>query len=491
MLEALLQDLGQRESHGVNSLNETRWIEPPYLQIVCARLWALNKDNAERVLKLSSYVQAGGAKGILKKFLVQALAKFSRAEKQIASQTFDYLAAQRGVKMAYPVEVLAKITGLKPARLAPVLDKLAGSEVRILRTQQRAEVTWYELYHDLFSESVNDWNYTYKKWRRRQYLCLESIKWLLVLAVVLLLLESFLWVKNNRVPLEYLLQKQKFYLMHWGVLAEPLPEMVEIPLPRGKVTIGEHTGENGQALSDWMRQNKLYNQKNFGYPTVKVKLTNAFFMSKYEITYEQYDYYVWQQHRAGVNPKELLYPKSRWKNERGLYNYELAVTQVSWGEAVAYTRWLSAKTGETYRLPTEVEWEYAARAGTQTAYWWGDNSLNGEKDTERKDRAHCGDCGSQWEYNSTPYIGRYPANPWGLHDTAGNVWEWTCSAWRVRLDAQASLCAAEDNQDGRVLRGGSWSSSTVWLRSAARFRNSVNDQRSDVGFRVVQLSNAP
>ena len=93
------------------------------------------------------------------------------------------------------------------------------------------------------------------------------------------------------------------------------------------------------------------------------------------------------------------------------------VINVSWDDAVAYVHWLSAVAGKDYHLPSGAEWEYAARGGTTTAYWWGDAIGTGH--------ANCRDCGSRWGGRSTAPVGSFPPNPFGLYDMNGNVWEWT------------------------------------------------------------------
>ena len=123
------------------------------------------------------------------------------------------------------------------------------------------------------------------------------------------------------------------------------------------------------------------------------------------------------------------------------------VVCVSWNDATAYTEWLSQQTGHTYRLPTEAQWEYAARAGTETKYWWG-NDIG-------TNRANCyrNSCGDSFEY--TAPVGSFAPNPFGLYDTAGNVWEWTCSEFEGKYAGKEQLCA--DGGSRFALRGGSWS----------------------------------
>ncbi|SKA71437.1 HEAT repeat [Thiothrix eikelboomii] len=163
LLKALTHDLLSREldlnpNLPVAELRMT--VEPPYLQIVCAHVWELNKNNPDKSLHLASYIKAGRAQGILKSYIEHTLDSFSHKEKRLAAQAFDLLVNQRGVKMAYTVPALAKTLKVKNSELQAVLEKL--EKVRVLRKQQRAEETWYELYHDMFSTSLETWNSAWK-----------------------------------------------------------------------------------------------------------------------------------------------------------------------------------------------------------------------------------------------------------------------------------------------------------------------------------------
>ena len=492
LLQALMTDLSQRERENEGLPHETRnaqeSIEPPYLQIVCARLWALNKDNKDQEIKLVSYEKAGRDVGILSHFLSQALSGFSKAEKSVVSKAFDYLAARRGVKMAYPLDVMAKITGVKPSTIEPVLQKLASAEVRILRTQERAGITWYELYHDMFSSSVERWNNDWKAKQLRQARWRNGIGALLFTGLTGLLVDGYLWVNKNHFPVDYLFQLQKFRLMSWGALKEPLPEMVKIKKPEKSFRIGELNVANGKKLNAWLEENNVLGRQNIGYPPTKASIDSTFDIGKYEITYEQYDYYIWQKNKTSSSETDLIYPTGATRdNGRG----DRAVTQVSWEDAVNYTEWLSETSSEyKYRLPTEVEWEYAARGGTETAYWWGDDTQWGGE-TKGKGFANCDGCGSQWDNQFIAPVGQFKANPYGLYDTAGNVWEWTCSEWKTEFDGNESRCAGDDSSDWRVIRGGSWLTTSVWLRSSARYRDLTYYRYDDVGFRVLRLSRTP
>ena len=153
---------------------------------------------------------------------------------------------------------------------------------------------------------------------------------------------------------------------------------------------------------------------------------------------------------------------------------------MSQADARAYAAWLSAQTGKRYRLPSEAEWEYAARAGTRTRYSWGDDIRN---------RANCSRCGSEWDDEKTAPVGSFAANPFGLYDMHGNVYEWVEDCWHKNYrgapsDGRAWTTGCDESL--AVVRGGSWVHLPSRLRSAYRswYRPSVRDVY--VGFRLVQ-----
>ncbi len=159
------------------------------------------------------------------------------------------------------------------------------------------------------------------------------------------------------------------------------------------------------------------------------------------------------------------------------------VVMVTWGEANDYAEWLSRRTGQHYRLPTEAEWEYAARGGTQTRYWWGDDIGLGNAD--------CGMCRSRWDGRSTSPVGSFNANPFGLYDVLGNVYQWVADCyWRDYGEASEDASTPFEGADcrQRVLRGGSWMSNPDDVRSAARFQLDATARQDVVGFRVVRVS---
>ena len=197
----------------------------------------------------------------------------------------------------------------------------------------------------------------------------------------------------------------------------------------------------------------------------------------YEVTYDEFDYYVWEQQRTGH--ADVKYPTTPPAG-----GGKRPVVNVDWSEATAYARWLGGRTGRDCRLPTEAEWEYAARARSQTAYPWG-NDVRSSSSGETKAMANCRDCGSPWDGEESAPVGSFPTNAFGLYDTSGNVWEWTCSLWSDQFDGSEQRCADEQAPELRVVRGGSWNNNQDFARSAARVRNNPNDRIDDIGFRVL------
>jgi formylglycine-generating enzyme required for sulfatase activity len=153
-------------------------------------------------------------------------------------------------------------------------------------------------------------------------------------------------------------------------------------------------------------------------------------------------------------------------------------TFVNWNDAKTYVAWLSRVTGKPYRLLSEAEWEYAARAGSQTAYPWGDEIGKGN--------ANCDGCGSQWDHKQAAPVGQFPANAFGLHDMRGNVWEWVEDCYHQNYN-QAPMDGSPWTTGDcieRVVRGGSWLNFPGNLRSASRGRYTPSSRNNFLGFRV-------
>ncbi|MGH7827733.1 MAG: formylglycine-generating enzyme family protein [Candidatus Binatia bacterium] len=169
-------------------------------------------------------------------------------------------------------------------------------------------------------------------------------------------------------------------------------------------------------------------------------------------------------------------------NDRGWGWGRRPVIYVSWQDARNYAAWLSEQTGKRYRLPSEAEWEYVARAGTETAYWWGNDLING--------MANCAESGSQWDFEQAAPVGSFKPNLFGLYDTAGNVWEWVADCWHESYEGAPDNERVWGKEKGgdcsrRVLRGGSWVREPDFLRSSFR-RSSTDMRRHGIGFRLAR-----
>jgi formylglycine-generating enzyme required for sulfatase activity len=195
-------------------------------------------------------------------------------------------------------------------------------------------------------------------------------------------------------------------------------------------------------------------------PQHEVTISKPFAVGGYEVTFAQWDACV----VAGGCPKA---PDSGWG--RG----QRPVVNVSWDDARQYAVWLARLTGKDYRLLSEAEWEYAARAGATTAYTWGDKVVSGNanrlddgtttgaslREEMGAAKANCSECGSQWDSKQTAPVGSFKANDFGLHDMHGNAWEWVED--RAHDDYQgaptdATAWVEDGSATHRVLRGGAW-----------------------------------
>jgi formylglycine-generating enzyme required for sulfatase activity len=229
------------------------------------------------------------------------------------------------------------------------------------------------------------------------------------------------------------------------------PEMVSIPPGESRTGDIQGSGDADEQPVHWVR------------------IPRPFAMGRYEVTFDEYN--VFARATGRKQPAD-----EGWGRRRR------PVINVSWEDARAYAQWLSEQTGKRYRLPTEAEWEYAARAGKETTYWWG-NEVG-------KNRTNCAGCGSQWDNKQTAPVGSFAPNPWGLHDTVGNVYEWVQDCWHENY-AGAPEDASKAWEEGgncnlRVIRGGSWYDRPRYVRSAYRGGNGPDYRGSGLGFRLAQ-----
>ena len=231
-----------------------------------------------------------------------------------------------------------------------------------------------------------------------------------------------------------------------------LPEMVVVP--GGSFMMGSQNGNPEER------------------PVHRVTI-RSFEVGRYEVTFEEWDACVSDGGCSSLPNDDRM---SRWGRGRQ------PVVGVDWDDAKAYVAWLSRKTGKAYRLLSESEWEYAARAGTETAYWWGDGiGIN---------QANCRGCGSSWDDRQPAPVGSFSANAFGLYDVHGNVFEWVedCyHGWHYRgAPTDGSAWTSDCASTSRVLRGGSWKHDPEHVRSAIRTWGYDGYRDSVVGFRVAR-----
>ncbi len=166
--------------------------------------------------------------------------------------------------------------------------------------------------------------------------------------------------------------------------------------------------------------------------------------------------------------------------ERPRFSYDdnHPVVNVDWYNALAYAEWLSRESGWRCRLPTEAEWEYACRAGTETRYWWG-NAIG-------RNQANCKGCGSRWDNKRTAPVKSFPPNPWGLYEMHGNVEEWTASAFDESYQGGESQLVSKCHAGSLSSRGGGWYLAPQWARSACRGGGTASCRHATLGFRLAQ-----
>jgi formylglycine-generating enzyme required for sulfatase activity len=210
------------------------------------------------------------------------------------------------------------------------------------------------------------------------------------------------------------------------------------------------------------------------FPQHQVTIAKPFEISVYEITLEQFQSFLEQKR------PDLLTADFNNYNEP-----KKPVILVSWDDVQVYLKWLNETkpiydTG-VYRLPTESEWEYAARGGTQTVYWWGNEMREG--------KANCNGCDNQWGPHQPLPVGTFPANPFGLYDMVGNVSEWVQDCWNHNYVSAPTKGSAwsTGNCLAHVIRGGSWSDTPGGLvRIAARDKQFKDYRSFNIGFRLIR-----
>ena len=241
---------------------------------------------------------------------------------------------------------------------------------------------------------------------------------------------------------------------------------VMVTIPAGSNTLGDITG------SGISREQ----------PTYRVTITKPFAIGKYEVTFNEYDFFCEQTGRK--KPDDEAWGRGKHP-----------VINVTWDDAHDYAKWLTSKTGQKYTLPSEAQWEYAARAGTQTNYWWGDKP--GDKLSQCGDCAEvqrCIDCKDEPVFiEGTAIVGSYKANPFGLYDVHGNLAEWImdCGNDTNSFEPSDGSPRLYGDCDKRMIKDGSWSNNVRFIRASVRLSPpDGNDHKGkNVGFRVAREIN--
>jgi formylglycine-generating enzyme required for sulfatase activity len=250
-------------------------------------------------------------------------------------------------------------------------------------------------------------------------------------------------------------------LSEWRLVSPPA-EAAPVPAARREVPGVVRDPETGMKLV--LVPGACY-ERGAAASGAKEVCLEPYYLGAYEVTFDDYDRF------ARATGRDLPEDEGWGRGRR-------PVIDVSVYDALNFAKWLSRRTGEHYRLPTETEWEHAARAGSTTPYPWGEElGVN---------RANCADCGSEWDGAGTAPVGSFEPNAWGLHDMVGNVAEWTCSMRDPDPERSFERCDSIFETRRRAYRNGSYSDGADAVRVAYRDWNVAMRRTDFIGFRLVR-----
>lgn len=278
------------------------------------------------------------------------------------------------------------------------------------------------------------------------------------------------------------------------------PEM--IMLPRGNFLMGVPGGEEE-------REGVPADLRGRSTPQTRITIAPGLAMARNSVTRGEYAAFVeatgrgpgtacWTFVNSGLSYEYVEQPGLTWRDPGFAQEDNHPVVCVNWDDAMAYAAWMSARTGRTYRLPSEAEWEYAARAGTTAARFWGDANSTACRFANVADltlaEALSLDRRPQFTFRCTDGfvytapVGSFRPNPFGLNDMLGNAWQWTADCLNpslagIPLDGSARQSG---NCEARVMRGGSWSHLPWYVRAGNRVRGNAQERFSFAGFRLVR-----
>ena len=251
------------------------------------------------------------------------------------------------------------------------------------------------------------------------------------------------------------------------------PEMVVVPA--GNFSMGSTSSEIAAVKKEF--NSNWYDNEG---PQHRVTIQRPFAVGRFAVTFAEWDACLADGGCNGHKP-----------SDQGWGRDKQPVINVSWDDAKGYAAWLSRKTGKTYRLLSEAEREYAARAGTTTAFWWGP-SISTRQANYDGNFSYAGSPKGEYRQRTLP-VDSFEANPWGLYQVHGNVWEWMEDCWHDSYQGapgDGSAWATNCSDAGRrVVRGGSWYSYPRFLRSANRYWFTTVDRVSFLGFRLARTLN--
>jgi formylglycine-generating enzyme required for sulfatase activity len=272
----------------------------------------------------------------------------------------------------------------------------------------------------------------------------------------------------------------------WFKDHEAGPEMVVVPA--GKFIMGSPDTEPQRER--W--------QAGTESPRREVTIAQPFAVARHAITRGQFAAFVTatgheirEGARVWKGDKWVDDPKASWRAPGFFQDDGHPVVCVNWNDAKAYAAWLSRTTSKSYHLPSEAEREYVTRAGTTMPFWWGSSITPDRANYNGRFVYEGGGSEGEWRKSTVP-VGIFEANPWGLYNVHGNVWEWCEDVWHdnyggAPADGSAWLQGGDESR--RVVRGGSWDDGPRYLRAANRIRNTTVDRNDFIGFRLARTLN--
>ena len=428
-------------------------VDPALLSLLCRELNKRRlKDAAVRISAgmLTEQVRVG----ILSEFYEEAIGRVSATARRFVEDKLLLASGQRdsvALEVAHEAEV-------DDVQIEALVDE------RLVRREERGGIVRLELTHDVLTDVVRASRdqrrerearvqaqqaaqEAERRLRRSRWLAFFlAVLAFVAIGLLVFFAEGLYWASKHNYPLQALTIRWAHKLK----LGEAIPMPKLIKVPAGSFAMGR-SGSN----------KRLY----------PIKIDRPIYLANTEITFAQYDKF--QQATGRDVPVD-----------QGWGRGNQPVINVNWFDVLSYAKWLSAMTGKSCRLPTEAEWEYAARGGTEKEY--GVPAPDGSDAILWKGLANCMNCGSAWDDKKTAPVGSFPANRFGLHDMSGNVWEWTCSIWNSSPDTKVQQCPDDiSSNDARVGRGGSWFDYPGSARASERKDFQPDFRYFNVGFRVL------